>query len=155
MIITRNKITAAVESCEQAVALVGLHGDAATQLKDLLPALKGRGDLTGWQRYAKALEKYLERGADVPAALAAAHLEAARVYAEHVRHTEKAVALLRRGLELDPKSVDMRLELVTRLKETSKWSEALRHSRIRPVVRAASTGARQTQGACPIPAALR
>jgi tetratricopeptide (TPR) repeat protein len=126
----RGKISAAVEACEQAVALVGMQGEAAAEFRAALPEMRARGDLSGPQRYLAALTQYLERASDAPTALAQALLEAARLTYQELRQIEPAISMLRRGLELDPTLADLHVELAGRLKETGGLAEALQHLRL-------------------------
>ena len=120
-----DRISRAAEACEQAVALVGLQGDAATEFKAVLPELYRRGDQSGWARYVRALQEYADRSEDPPDVLASAYLEAGRIMGEKVQDEVGALKLLQRGLSVDPRSAGIRIELVARLRHAGKLDDAL------------------------------
>ena len=126
---TRGNATAAVEAFEQALALVGVQGNVATEFRQMLQDQRRIAQDGGWQRYVGGLKRHLEQANPAPAAQAPIHLEIARVTGDELGNAAEAVAALQRGLAVAPDDVALRTDYATRLKKAGQLPQALQEYR--------------------------
>jgi tetratricopeptide (TPR) repeat protein len=109
----RGELAAAARIYERAVELVGLEGQAASELRDLHQQQKHQGQPPALRGYVAALERFATREASPRATPVV--LEAARVLAVDLHQNAEALALVDRGLAWSPDSADLHAERGQRL----------------------------------------
>ncbi len=114
----------AVLAYEQAIALVGVDGSAAAELRELV-ASEGRKGTPNYTRYADALTRFTEAARASSSALIPSYLELSRVLAEEMHEPEQAVQALTRGLSKTGAKIELQAELCTRLLEAGQFAAAL------------------------------
>jgi tetratricopeptide (TPR) repeat protein len=120
----RGQAAAAAQAYEQAVALVGLEGAAATEFRELVTS-EGRNGTANYSRYAGALSRFTEDAHASSPALLATYLELSRVLAEDMGQPEQAVQALSRGLSKTGEKPELQAELGTRLLKAGQFTRAL------------------------------
>ncbi|MET0792397.1 MAG: tetratricopeptide repeat protein, partial [Polyangiaceae bacterium] len=121
---TRRQSAAAIQAYEQAVALVGVDGAAAAELRELL-ASEGRKGGANYGRYAAALARFTEDARTTSPALIPTYLELSRVLSDDMGQPEQAVQALTRGLAKTGENVDLQGELATRLLTAKQFAPAV------------------------------
>lgn len=124
----RKDVEGACSAYAQAIAILGLSGAAATELKELLIQRKVAGNQPPWAEYAGALARFLSSPQE-PAAFAAVALELARVQADELAQLDQAIVTLDRGLAVSPGDAALRTELATRLRKGGQLERALEELR--------------------------
>ncbi len=120
----RGQGSLAAHAYEEAVALVGVDGVAAGELRDLL-ASESRNSAPNYPRYSAALSRFTgDAGASSPA-LVPTYLELSRVLAEDMAEPEQAVQVLTRGLSKIGPKIELQAELCTRLLKAGQFAAAL------------------------------
>ncbi|HET9930496.1 MAG TPA: tetratricopeptide repeat protein [Polyangiaceae bacterium] len=103
---TRNQLEAAAHAYEQVVALEGVGGEAAHELRELVSSNSGDGP--PFTRYVSALSRYIE---ETTAPRADAFLEIARALSDRLGQPEAALGWLERGLRAHPQDIALHDEL--------------------------------------------
>lgn len=124
----RGQSAAAIQAYEQAVALVGVDGAAATEFRELV-AGEGRKGAANFTRYAGALSRFTEEARASSPALVPTYLELSRVLAEHMGQPDQAVQALSRGLSKAGEQVELQAELAARLLKAGQFGPAVATSR--------------------------
>jgi tetratricopeptide (TPR) repeat protein len=134
----RGRIGAAGEAYAEAVAIVGLEGDAASGLRELISRVPRKADAPTWEVYATALTRHLDSvGGN---ATADVYHELARVLGESLNRPDQAIQMLERSVALSDDPA-VQAELANRLLEAGnpqKAVQALRHVFERDVGNAAA-----------------
>jgi tetratricopeptide (TPR) repeat protein len=120
----RGQGSAAAQAYEQAVALVGVEGAAASEFRELV-AGEGRKGTPNYSRYAGALSRFTEEARASSPTLVATYLELSRVLAEDMGQPEQAVQSLTRGLSKTGEKLELQAELATRLLKSGQFAPAL------------------------------
>ncbi len=121
----RNDDLAAATAYEQATALLGLHGAAAREFRDLLLNQKLNGQTPRWEGYVGALSSYIEASLEPTREHAVIYLELARILAEEMDMLERALTTLQRGLGISPDDSELRAEFAQRLRQAGKYQDAI------------------------------
>jgi tetratricopeptide (TPR) repeat protein len=134
----RGRAGAAGEAYAEAVGIVGLEGDAAAGLRELISHVPRKPDAPSWEIYAAALSRHVESvGGDASADV---YQELARVLGESLRRPDQAIQMLERSVALSDDPA-VQAELANRLLEAGnpqKAIQALRHVFERDVGNAAA-----------------
>ena len=124
----RGQAAAGIQAYEQAVALVGVDGAAATEFRELI-ASEGRKGIANYGRYVAALSRFVEDAPSTSPALIPSYLEISRVLSDDMGELEQAVQALTRGLGKIGERVELQAELATRLLRAGQFAPALAASR--------------------------
>jgi tetratricopeptide (TPR) repeat protein len=125
----RGQAAAALQAYEQAVALVGVNGAAASELRELLQAEGRRPAGTQLARYAAALTRFVDEARAGGPSLVPTYLELARVLGDEMGQPDQALALLNKGLQKHGAELDLQAELARRLLAASQFAPALAAAR--------------------------
>jgi len=117
----RGQIEAAAHAYEQAVAAVGIEGNAFREFREML-ATSRRGDGPGFARYLSALVRHAE---SVKQPAAGVFSEIARTLAEALEQPEQALGWLERGVAQYPEDAELRSEFAQRLLGLGQTARAL------------------------------
>lgn len=98
----RGRTGAAAKAYEEAVALTGLEGEAASELLALIREKPRRPDAPTYQNYVAALSRFVEQTRGDDPKLVPVFTELARVYGDELGQPEQAVVALERGLAINP-----------------------------------------------------
>ena len=120
----RGRLGAAGQAYEEAVALAGLEGPAASELLELVRDKHRKPDSPTFSHYAGALSRYLEQARGSDPKLVPVFQELARVQGDELKQPDQAVAALERGLSIasDPA---LHEELGLRLVAAGKHARAI------------------------------
>ncbi len=113
----RGNPVAAIQHLEEAVAVLGLEGRGAQELRSLLDEQRSQGHPPSWRGYIGALEKYLQiapRQADL---ITPVVLEMSRILSGDLRQNDEALAVVEHGLSLTPEAVQLHAERALRLED--------------------------------------
>ena len=124
----RGRRGAAAKAFAEAVEVVGLSGDAAQGLLELVTEVPRKSDAPGWDVYIGALGRFAEQARVSAADRAPAFVEIARVLGGPLGQPDQAIQALERGLALgaDPA---LHAELATRLLEAGSPGKAMQSLR--------------------------
>jgi len=134
----RGRAGAAGQAYAEAVAIVGLEGDAARGLRELITHVPRKADAPNWDAYAAALSRHVESAGGN--ATADVYHELARVLGEALQRPDQAIQMLERSVALSDDPA-VQAELANRLLEAGnpqKAIQALRHVFDRDVGNAAA-----------------
>lgn len=124
---TRGQGAAAAQAYEQAVALVGVDGAAASEFREMVASEGRKG--SGYGRYVAALSKFAEEARASSPALIPTYLELSRVLSEDMAQPAEAVQALTRGLGKTGDQVELQAELSARLLRSGQFAPALAAAR--------------------------
>jgi tetratricopeptide (TPR) repeat protein len=134
----RGRAGAAGEAYAEAVGIVGLEGEAAAGLRDLISHVPRKPDAPTWEAYAAALSRHVDSvGGNASADV---YHELARVLGESLQRPDQAIQMLERSVALSDDPA-VQAELANRLLEAGnpqKAIQALRHVFDRDVGNAAA-----------------
>ncbi len=116
----RGQYEAAAHAYEQAVAVVGLEGSAASEFRELVSKSRAADGPT-FARYAAALMRHIESSHPADPA---AFVEVARTLGDNMSQPDQAVAWLERGLAAHPSNVELRAALADRLLLAGQYPRA-------------------------------
>ncbi|MGC4088798.1 MAG: tetratricopeptide repeat protein [Polyangiaceae bacterium] len=117
----RGQIEAAAHAYEQAVAVVGIEGTAASEFRDML-ANSRRNDGPTFARYLTALVRHAE---SVKQPQGGVFSEIAKTLAERLEQPDQALSWLERGIAAHPEDLELRAELAQRLLAVGQTARAL------------------------------
>ena len=117
----RGQIEASAHAYEQAVALAGMSGSSARELRELIEASRGT-DGPSFGRYVAALKRHLETAN--PAA-PEVYAEVSRVLAGPLRQNDEAVRILERAVALHAEHLPLRAEFAERLLGAGQYQRAI------------------------------
>ncbi len=120
----RGRVGAAAQAYEEAVALGGLEGPAASELLELVRDRHRTPNSPTFEQYAGALSRFLEQTRGNDPKLVPVFQELARVQGDELKQPDQAVASLERGLSIaaDPA---LNEELGLRLVAAGKYAKAI------------------------------
>lgn len=114
------------ELAQQAIATVGLQGEAAAGYRGWLEGRRSAGQKVDWSGYVAALSQFCERGDISAAQRAQALLELGRVHGDEMGQHERSLGYLSKGLRLAPHDTSL-IELQARqLERAGQVEEAAR-----------------------------
>jgi len=115
----------AIQSFAGAVGIIGLEpADASEGLRKLLEEGGPDGEKEGWAGYAKALAMFCE-SASPGQHQARAYLELGSVLGDKQKAAPQAIKALQMGLKSNPKVLELRLDLIARMKKAGMHADAL------------------------------
>jgi tetratricopeptide (TPR) repeat protein len=114
---------AALGAFQQAVALSGLRGTAATEFKAFLMSTATDGPAQ-WELYSAALTEFIGSQSIGAPGMGPVHLELARVLGDQLGDTTQALNVLRQGIAATEDNDLLRLEMAQRLRLGSQHERA-------------------------------
>lgn len=117
----RDNLERSARAYEQAIAIVGVGGVPATEMRDLVAHARGVEGVS-FERYVAALEKHVEEN---PEARPEVFSELAGTLAEPMQKLERSRTWLERGLKAHPEALDLRLQLSRLELGQARYQEAL------------------------------
>ena len=111
----RGNPSAAIQYLEGAVAVLGLEGRGAVELKALISEQRSQGHPPSWRGYVAALEKYAQVAPRQPDVLTPVFLEISRVLSNELRQNDEALAVVEQGLSMAPDAVELHADRALRL----------------------------------------
>jgi tetratricopeptide (TPR) repeat protein len=119
----QGSMSEAIDAYRQAVAITGIEGPALEEMRALLNESLGAGP-AGWEAYADALTRHLDRNQEQDQRLVAVYLDLARILADVLQHTERAVQTLRAAVARFGREPRLRSELAVLYKKMGRTAEA-------------------------------
>ncbi len=115
----RGNGAAAVKTLREAVAMEGPSSEAAMECKRLTSTPRD------WEKYAEALQRYIERTEGTGGDVVAAYLELSRVRHDKLASPPAAIEVLQYGLNATKEAPPIRIELATRLRSAGRQPETI------------------------------
>jgi tetratricopeptide (TPR) repeat protein len=106
----------------ETVELEGPNGNGSHHYAAMVKAGQGQAS---WEKYLRSLSAYLERNNSSQTPMGQTYRAIAQVLADQCRLPRDAVAMLRRGVEQDPRDVETRLHLAQRLHRLGEHDQAI------------------------------
>ncbi len=118
----RGRAGAAGQAFAEAIEIVGLEGDAASDLREVIAQVPRKPDAPSWDVYAAALTRYVEnsRGQVTPDV----YQELARVLGEALHRPDQAIQMLERSVALSDDPA-VQAELAGRLLDAGNPAKAM------------------------------
>jgi len=115
---------AALGGFQQAVALAGLHGTAASEFKSYLMGLAAEKGRAQWDLYSAALTEFIGSQSIGAPGMGPVHLELARVLGDQQGDANSALNVLRQGIAATEDNDLLRLEMAQRLRVAGQHERA-------------------------------
>jgi cellulose synthase operon protein C len=115
---------AALGAFQQAVALSGLRGTAASEFKSFLMSTAAEGRPAQWDLYSAALTEFIASQSIGAPGMGPVHLELARVLGDQLGDGAQALNVLRQGIAATEDNDLLRLEMAQRLRLAGQHERA-------------------------------
>ena len=115
---------AALGAFQQAVALAGLRGTAASEFKSYLMGLAEDKGSAQWELYSAALTEFIGSQTIGAPGMGPVHLELARVLGDQLGDANSALNVLRQGIAATEDNDLLRLEMAQRLRAAGQHERA-------------------------------
>lgn len=115
---------AALGGFQQAVALAGLNGTAASEFKSFLMSAAADTGRAQWDLYSAALTEYIGSQSIGAPGMGPVHLELARVLGDQLGDSTSALNVLRQGIAATEDNDLLRLEMAQRLRMAGQHERA-------------------------------
>src|SRR4029079_17005009 len=115
---------AALGAFQQAVALSGLRGTAASEFKSYLMGLAAEKGSAQWELYSAALTEFIGSQSIGAPGMGPVHLELARVLGDQLGDMNGALNVLRQGIAATEDNDLLRLEMAQRLRAAGQHERA-------------------------------
>ncbi len=120
----RGDTDAALGAFQQAVALSGLQGTAASELKSFLMGIEAEKGRAPWDLYSAALTEFIGSQSIGAPGMGPVHLELARVLGDQIGDANSALNVLRQGIAATEDNDLLRLEMAQRLRIAGQHERA-------------------------------
>ncbi|HVZ36743.1 MAG TPA: tetratricopeptide repeat protein, partial [Polyangiaceae bacterium] len=120
----RGDTDAALGAFQQAVALTGLSGTAASEFKSYLMTIASEKGRAPWDLYSAALTEFIGSQSIGAPGMGPVHLELARALGDQVGDANNALNVLRQGIAATEDNDLLRLEMAQRLRVAGQHERA-------------------------------